>query len=59
MQVKVSAAGLDEERQSTVLELYFRKAGGKREGGKREREREREERERERLWPGEEKGERR
>jgi hypothetical protein len=30
--------GLDEQRQSMVLELYCRKAGGKREG-KRERER--------------------
>ena len=29
--------GLDEQRQSIVLELYCRKAGGKREGGKRER----------------------
>ena len=33
-----SAAGLDEQRQSMVLELYCRKTGGKREG-KRERER--------------------
>ena len=32
-----STAGLDEQRQSMVLELYCRKAGGKREG-KRERE---------------------
>jgi hypothetical protein len=30
--------GLDEQRQSIVLELYCRKAGGKREGGKREGE---------------------
>jgi hypothetical protein len=30
--------GLDEQRQSMVLELYCRKVGGKREG-KRERER--------------------
>ena len=29
------AAGLDEQRQSMVLELYCRKAGGKREGRKR------------------------
>ena len=34
-----SIAGLDERRQSRVLGLYYRKAGGKREGGKRERER--------------------
>ena len=32
-----STEGLDEQRQSMVLELYFRKAGGKRES-KRERE---------------------
>jgi hypothetical protein len=31
-----SMAGLDEQRQSMVLELYCRKAGGKREGRKRE-----------------------
>ena len=31
------AAGLDEQRQSMALELYYRKAGGKREG-KRERD---------------------
>jgi hypothetical protein len=30
-------AGLDEQRQSVVLELYCRKAGRKREGRKRER----------------------
>jgi hypothetical protein len=30
--------GLDEQRQSIVLELYCRKAGGKRKGKKRERE---------------------
>jgi hypothetical protein len=30
--------GLDEQRQSMVLELYCRKAGGKKEGGKRERD---------------------
>ena len=29
--------GLDEQRQSIVLELYCRKAGRKRKGGKRER----------------------
>jgi hypothetical protein len=33
-----SVSGLDEQRQSMVLELYYRKAGGKREGRKRERE---------------------
>jgi hypothetical protein len=32
-----STAGLDEQRQSVVLELHCRKAGGKREGRKRER----------------------
>lgn len=32
-----STAGLDEQRQFMVLELYYRKAGGKRES-KRERE---------------------
>jgi hypothetical protein len=37
--VRVSAVDLDEQRLSMVLELYCRKAGGKREGGKRERER--------------------
>jgi hypothetical protein len=31
-----SMAGLDEQRQSIVLELYCRKAGRKREGRKRE-----------------------
>jgi hypothetical protein len=31
------ATGLDEQRQSVVLELYCRKAGRKREGRKRER----------------------
>ena len=31
-----STAGLDEEKQSMVLELYCRKAGGKREGRKTE-----------------------
>ena len=38
--------GLDEQRCSMVLELYYRKAGRKREGMReRERQREREERE--------------
>jgi hypothetical protein len=38
--------GLDEKRRSMVLELYYRKAGRKREGMReRERQREREERE--------------
>ena len=32
-----STEGLDEQRQSMVLELYCRKAGGKREDKKRER----------------------
>ena len=32
-----STVGLDEQRQSMVLELYCRKAGRKREGRKRER----------------------
>jgi hypothetical protein len=36
MQARVSTAGLDEQRQSMVLELYCRKAGGKRESRKRE-----------------------
>ena len=40
-QVRVSAAGLDEQRQSMVLEICCRKAGGKRKG-KRERQRQRE-----------------
>jgi hypothetical protein len=31
-----STAGLDEQRQSMVLELYYRKAGRKREGRNRE-----------------------
>jgi hypothetical protein len=31
--------GLDEQRQSMVLEFYCRKAGGKREDKKRKRER--------------------
>jgi hypothetical protein len=38
-QARVSAADLDEQRLSMVLELCYRKAGGKRKG-KRERERE-------------------
>jgi hypothetical protein len=33
-----SMTGLDEQRQSMVLELYCRKAGGKKEGRKREGE---------------------
>jgi hypothetical protein len=33
-----SLVGLNEQRQSMVLELYCRKAGGKREGRKRKRE---------------------
>ena len=36
--MRVSAADLDEQRLSMVLELYYRKAGGKREG-KRETQR--------------------
>jgi hypothetical protein len=32
-----SERSLDEQRQFMVLELYYRKAGGKREGRKRER----------------------
>ena len=36
MQVRVNTVGLDEQRQSMVLELYCRKAGGKRKGRKRE-----------------------
>jgi hypothetical protein len=40
-----STVGLDEKRRSMVLELYYRKAGRKREG-MRERERQRERRER-------------
>jgi hypothetical protein len=32
----LSTAGLYEQRQSMVLELYCRKAGGRREGRKRE-----------------------
>jgi hypothetical protein len=31
---RVSAADLDEQRLSMVLEFYYRKAGGKREGRK-------------------------
>jgi hypothetical protein len=42
-----STVGLDEQRQSMVLELYYRKAGGKREG----------KREKDRPWPRGEKGE--
>jgi hypothetical protein len=40
--MRVSATDLNEHRLSMVLELYYRKSGGKRE--EREREREREER---------------
>jgi hypothetical protein len=37
--MRVCTAGRDEQRLSMVLELYYRKAGGKREGRKkRERE---------------------
>jgi hypothetical protein len=43
-----STAGLDEQRQSMVLELYCRKPGGKREGRKRERDQ---------PWPRGENGE--
>jgi hypothetical protein len=43
-------AGLHDQRQSMVLELYCRKKGGKREGRKRERERDQ-------PWPHEERGE--
>ena len=32
-----NSVGLDEQRQSMVLELYYRKAGRKRKGRKRER----------------------
>jgi hypothetical protein len=45
-----SLVGLDEQRQSIVLELYCRKAGRKREGRKRERGQ---------PWPRGERGERR
>ena len=38
MQASITAAGLDEQRQSMVLELYYRKAGRMRKGGKRERD---------------------
>jgi hypothetical protein len=42
VQASVFSPGLDEQRQSMVLELYCRKAGGKREERRaRERERER------------------
>ena len=41
-----STVGLDEQRQSMVLELYCRKAGRKREG----------KRERDQPWPRGEKG---
>ena len=39
MQERVLSPGLDEQTQSMILELSCRKAGGKREGRKRERER--------------------
>ena len=60
-QARVNTVGLDEQRQSMILELYYRKAGGKREGkrgrggqpgprgGKGEKEREREREREERL----------
>ena len=35
MQARVLSLDLDEQRQSMVLELYCRKAGGKRKGKKR------------------------
>ena len=42
-QARVCTEGLDEQRRSMVLELYYRKEGGKREGRKeRETERQRE-----------------
>jgi hypothetical protein len=34
----MSSVDLDEQRHSMVLELYYRKAWRKREGGERERE---------------------
>ena len=37
-QARVFSPGLDEQKQSMVLEIYCRKAGGKRKGRKRERE---------------------
>jgi hypothetical protein len=46
--VSVFSPGLDEQRQSMVLELYCRKAGGKREDKKREKDQ---------PWPRGEKGE--
>ena len=36
-QASVFSPGLDEQRQSMVLELYCRKAGGKRKGRKRKK----------------------
>ena len=47
MQGRVSTAGLDEQRQSVVLDLYCRKAGRK-ERREKERQRERGRRRRER-----------
>jgi hypothetical protein len=41
--MRVSATDLNEHRLSMVLELYYRKSGGKREERERERERERRE----------------
>jgi hypothetical protein len=38
MQIRVLCLGLYEQRQSMVLELYCRKAGGKRKDRKRERD---------------------
>ena len=35
--MRVFSLGLDEQRQAMVLELYCRKAGGKRKGKTRER----------------------
>ena len=43
--MRVCAAGLDEQRLSMVLELYYKKAGGKKEGkGEREASHDQEER---------------
>jgi hypothetical protein len=50
-QVRVFSPGLDEQRQSVVLELYCRKAAGKRRERQRQRQRQKErqtERQRER-----------
>jgi hypothetical protein len=48
---KSLGSSLEEQRLSMVLELYYRKAGGKREGRK--------ERKRDRPWPRGKRGERR